>query len=296
MSKINLTRATVRNIKDLLNGLSVPSSSMKGEWVRTCKDEKAITEIIQGKTKGRYRLKDRKLFLNVLSRYNEVFTSDQWEKLLEADQVEQSKETGNSKLCKQDVMNGFYISTYDRFPCQIMGKRVPFIQSYDGMPGYIMDWKGFKIPSDVLVIIVENMLNVSLVRKQKYLFDKLLSNEEEHILVVAYYMPNGKGNSKALKNWLAAIPNRVVHFGDFDLPGINIYLTNYKPVCKERISFLIPDDIEQRIKEKGSPKRFNDHLDFIGRVDAGNDLRLKWLIDIITKYRKGYDQQAYIDS
>lgn len=290
-----LTQATVRNIKDLLNDGSVPSSRMKGEWVKVCRDENAITEIVQGKVKGRYRLKDRNLFLNVLSRYNEAFTSEQWEELLGADQAEQSKTTGNSKLCNQDVMNGFYINTYDKFPCYIMGKHVSCLTCQDGMPGYIMDWKGFKIPSDVLVIIAENMMNVSLVRRQKYLFNTLLRNTEKHILVVAYYMPNSKTNSKALKNWLASISNRVVHFGDFDLPGINIYLTNYKPICKDRISFLIPDDIEQRIKEHGSSKRFNDHLDFVGRVDAGNDLKLKWLIDIITKYRKGYDHQGYIN-
>lgn len=297
MSKIKLTQGTIRNIRDLLDKKTVPSSRMKGEWVRICKEEKAIEHVTKGKTKGYFRLNSRVLFINILCRYNEIFSNEEWEKLLEANQIDQAKITGNSKLNKQEVMNGFYLNTYDKFPCRVMGKEIPFLQFPEGLPGYIMDWRSFSIPSDVLVIIAENMLNVAMVRGQKRLFDSLLKDDEKSILVVAYYTPNSKEErrSKALCNWIESIPNRIVHFGDFDLPGINIYLTNYKPICKDRISFLIPDDIEQRIKEHGSPKRFNDHLDYVGRVDAGNDLKLKWLIDTITKYRKGYDHQGYID-
>lgn len=297
MSKIRLTQGTIRNIRDLLSGMSVPSSRMKGEWVRACKEEKAIEEDVKGRTKGCFRLKNKVLFMNVLSRYNEVFSHEEWEELLEGDQIDQAKATGNSKLNKQEVMNGFYLNTYDKFPCRVMGKEVPFLQFPEGLPGYIMDWRGFSIPPDVLVIIAENMLNVAMVRGQKYLFDTLLKDNEKNVLVVAYYTPNNKEErrAKALCDWIETIPNRIVHFGDFDLPGINVYLSNYLTVAKGRISFLIPDDIEQRIKNHGSPKRFNDHLDFIGRVNAGDDDRLQWLISIILKYRKGYDHQGYID-
>ena len=126
----------------------------------------------------------------------------------------------------------------------------------------------------------------------------IATEPEKHVLLVAYYTPNSKEDrrAKALSDWIRSIPNRIVHFGDLDLTGINIYLTNYLPIAKGRISFLIPDDIEQRIKDHGSPERFNGHLDFVGRVNAGEDKKLQWLIDIIIKYRKGYDQQGYIDS
>ena len=293
-----MTRGTLRNIKELLAGKSVPSSRMRGEWVKTCKQEKAVEEVVQGKTRGCYRLKDRPLFMNVLSRYNEVFAYEDWESLLGADQAGQAKVTGNSKLNKQEVMNGLYLSTYDKFPCRVMGEYIPFLQFPEGMPGYVMDWRGFSIPSDILVIIVENMNNIARAMAQKRLFDTLLEGKEKHVLLVAYYTPNSKEDrrAKALSDWIRSIPNKIVHFGDFDLPGINIYLTNYLPIAKGRISFLIPDDIEQRIKDHGSPERFNGHLDFVGRVNAGEDKKLQWLIDIIIKYRKGYDQQGYIDS
>lgn len=51
-----------------------------------------------------------------------------------------------------------------------------------------------------------------------------------------------------LRLWLKDIPNSYVHFGDFDIYGIQIFLTEFQKYLGERSSFLIPVDIEERLK------------------------------------------------
>lgn len=68
---------------------------------------------------------------------------------------------------------------------------------------------------------------------------------------------DSKSQSSDLRTWLQTIPNQYVHFGDFDLAGIHIFLTEFQKHLGTRASFLIPQDIELRIKH-GSAERYND--------------------------------------
>lgn len=67
----------------------------------------------------------------------------------------------------------------------------------------------FYIPSDVTVVGVENGENFCRIRSQKYLFG------DNKVLFVSRYP-----QSADLREWLIKIPNRYIHFGDFDLVGI----------------------------------------------------------------------------
>ncbi len=297
MKKLSLTQGVIKCVGDLLNDKSFPTSRLNKDWVNLLHNEYAV-EIIPKGGGTVCRCANRDILKNVLSRYNEAFRYDNWEELLTADQSDQAQATGNSKLSNQKVMNGFYINTYSNFPCVINDQKVPYLQIPNGVMVYVMEWSKFHIPEDVLVIIIENVNNLAFLQKQRYLFDNLLRTNEKNIIAVTYYTPNEKedGRAKVLCDWLKSIPNRIVHFGDFDLAGINIYLTNYYPIAKGRISFLIPDDIEERIRVHGSPKRFYDQLRFIGRVNVQNDEKLQFLVKTIIRYRQGYDQQGYINS
>ena len=99
--------------------------------------------------------------------------------------------------------------------------------------------------------------------------------------------------STDLRNWLMGIPNKYVHFGDFDLAGIHIFLTEFYKYLGNRSEFLVPSDIEQRLA-KGSPVRYNKQY---GKYCAlRTDIQyLQLLIDLINKYHRGYDQEGYID-
>ena len=89
------------------------------------------------------------------------------------------------------------------------------------------------------------------------------------------------------------IPNRYVHFGDLDLAGINIYLTEFYHHLGERASFLIPDDYAQRL-QKGSAQRYADQYAKFGRMKI-DDIRLQSLVECIHQHKRGYDQEGFIE-
>ena len=54
--------------------------------------------------------------------------------------------------------------------------------------------------------------------------------------------------SADLREWLIKIPNRYIHFGDFDLAGICIYQSEFYKFLGDRAGFLIPEDIRREVE------------------------------------------------
>ena len=142
------------------------------------------------------------------------------------------------------------------------------------------------IPEDILVVGIENMENFRMIRQQRKLFESVLGDKT--LLFVSRYPL-----STDLRNWLKGIPNKYVHFGDFDLAGIHIFMTEFYKYLGERSKYLIPSDIEQRLA-KGSQDRYNNHFDRYHTLRCDIPY-LQSLIDIINKYHRGYDQEGYIN-
>lgn len=81
-------------------------------------------------------------------------------------------------------------------------------------------------------------------------------------------------------------------FGDLDLAGIRIFITEFYRYLGERSSFLIPPDYEERIKN-GSRERYDVQLTKTKNMII-KDPRLRALAACIHKYHRGYDQEGYI--
>ena len=159
------------------------------------------------------------------------------------------------------------------------------INPTEGSFAFVDDWQHFVIPEDVVVVGVENMENFRMIRKQRTLFESVLGDKP--LLFVSRYP-----QSTDLRQWLQTIPNHYIHFGDFDLAGINIFLTEFQKYLGDRASFLIPSDIEQRLSQ-GSSVRYNaQYSKFHGFHCL--DKNLQSLVDLINKYHRCYDQEGYI--
>ncbi|HHH55360.1 MAG TPA: hypothetical protein ENK91_17010, partial [Bacteroidetes bacterium] len=90
------------------------------------------------------------------------------------------------------------------------------------------------------------------------------------------------------------IPNNYLHYGDFDIAGIGIYLNEYKKHLGDKARFFIPKDIEETIKN-GSRKRYDKQkINF--KINEIEEKGLLKLIEIIKKEKKGLDQEYYINS
>ncbi len=126
-------------------------------------------------------------------------------------------ETGNSKLAPVRSCPGFPVNSYEPIDCLLNGE--PFtVNPQEGSFVFVSDWERFVIPADVVVIGIENMENFRMIRKQRTVFEKYLRTHglSQRALFVSRYP-----QSTDLRRWLCSVTNHYLHFGDFDLAGIN---------------------------------------------------------------------------
>lgn len=274
------------SIQALLAGKQVAGSKISNRLLEELLAEGMLSVISRGSKKS-YRARDTE----ALKRF--LIDKDESSRILEVNhpdsRASMAMKTGNSKLVKVRSCPGFPVNSYEPIGCFLCGK--PFlVNPQEGSFLFVSDWEKFEIPDDVVVIGVENMENFRMIHKQQTFFKKYLQTHEfsDRVLFVSRYP-----QSSDLRRWLCSIPNHYLHFGDFDLAGINIFLVEFqKYLGKERSSYLIPDDIELRLKS-GSRKRYDEqHSRF---MDIKSDiLELQQLIDLIHHERKAYDQEGYI--
>ena len=255
------------SIQALLAGEQVAGSKLDSKLLDELLAEGLLLVTSRGSRKS-YRAHD----MEALKRF--LIDKDESFRIIEANasdsRATMAAETGNSKL--------------------VMVRSCPGFPPQEGIFLFVSDWEKFTIPEDVVVIGIENMENFRMIRKQRTFFDKYLHDHglSDKVLFVSRYP-----QSTDLRKWLCTVPNHYLHFGDFDLAGINIFLFEFQQYLgKERSSYLIPDDIESRLKS-GSRKRYDEQCNRFKDIRS-DILELQQLIDLIHHERKAYDQEGYI--
>lgn len=269
------------SIQALISGEQVAGSRLSSKLLDELMAEDLLLVTTHGSRKT-YRARD----VEALKRY--LIDKDESYRILEVtssdSRASMAVETGNSKLLSIRSCPGFPVNSYEAIECSLKGE--PFVVNPPaGSFVFIDDWKQFAIPEDVVVVGIENMENFRMIRLQRTLFESVLGDKQ--LLFVSRYP-----QSSDLRNWLLTIPNKYVHFGDFDLAGIHIFLTEFYTHIGIRSSFLIPSDIELRLSQ-GSINRYNKQY---GRYHTlHSDIPyLQSLIELINKHHRGYDQEGYI--
>lgn len=270
------------SIKALLKGEQVAGSKMSSQLTDELMAEGLLSVVARGSRKS-YRARDTE----ALRRY--LIDKDESYRVLEIDapdsRASMARDTGNSKLAVVRSCPGFPINCYEPIACRLNGS--PWmVDPLEGSFLFVADWKTFVIPEDVIVVGIENMENFRKIRQQRALFSSELGLHR--LLFVSRYP-----QSTDLRSWLCSIPNHYIHFGDFDLAGISIFLTEFHAHLGERSSFLIPKDIEQRLANNGTEQRYNAQYQKFKNLTT-HIPALQNLIDAINKYRRGYDQEGYI--
>lgn len=274
------------SIQALLAGEQVAGSRLNSKLLDELLAEGLLLVISRGSRKT-YRARDTEAMKRFLVDKDERF------RLFEANAYDSralmATETGNSKLVMIRSCPGFPVNSYERVECFLGGEPFP-VNPREGSFLFVSDWKKFTIPEDVVVIGVENMENFRMIRRQRRFFEEYLHAHglSDKVLFVSRYP-----QSTDLRRWMCTISNHYLHFGDFDLAGISIYLFEFRQYLgKERSSYLIPDDIESRLKS-GSRKRYDEQCEHFKDIKS-DILELQRLIELIHKERKAYDQEGYI--
>lgn len=260
----------------LSEGKSVCGSRFDSELLKQLSTEHLITTIRHG-SRVSYRAMDP-------SKIGRIFPlADPSSMRSRADQV---AAFGDSKVVATRSCPGFPVNVVS--PLQvILGGRILTLNPTPGAFTFISDWEHFKIPPEVFVIGVENMENFRFVEKQAYLFEYLMAP----LLFVSRYPQSGD-----LVRWLKGVSNRYIHYGDLDLVGINIFLTEFRNPLGDadgkRSEFLIPTDVQPRLSH-GSRERYDAQIARFGNLHS-DDPRLEYLISLIHRFRRGYDQEGFI--
>ena len=270
------------SIQALISGEQVAGSKLSSKLLDELMAEGLLLVTTRGSRKS-YRTRD----IEALKRY--LIDKDESYRMLEVtiadSRASLAAETGNSKLLTVRSCPGFPVNSDEPIECSLNGKQF-VVNPPEGSFLFIDNWKHFSISEDIVVVGIENMENFRMIRKQRLLFESVL--KDKPLLFVSRYP-----QSTDLRNWLKSIPNKYVHFGDFDLAGIHIFLTEFYKYLGDRSTYLIPSDIEQRLS-KGSSTRYNEQYDKYHTLQCDIPC-LQSLIDLVNKYHRGYDQEGYIE-
>lgn len=275
------------SIQALISGETVAGSKLSKGLLTELMNEGLLQITTHGSRKS-YRARD----IEALKRY--LIDKDENYRILEVEECgsrsSMAADTGNSKLVMVRSCPGFPINCYEPIECSLGDKRF-VVNPQEGSFVFVTDWEIFTIPDDVIVIGIENMENFRMIRQQRHFFEEFLHRHglPQKTLFVSRYP-----QSSDLRKWLTSISNKYLHFGDFDLAGIHIFLSEFqKYLGEERTYYLIPDDISSRLKH-GSTKRYDEQHLRLNEINTDVE-ELQQLIDLINRERKGYDQEGYIN-
>ena len=283
MNKLTLKIAKI--LLELENGEILPVSSAKSKLIDELVEENIILK--SGKHKKKLKLISKEQLRVYL--YNQLQINNLDEYILNLENADTNradfvKVATNSKISKQRVFKGFLVNSYTSINA-ILNNQIFEIRPIDGSFVFIYDFENFIIDPNITIIGVENSENFRQIQKQKYLFKGIKP------LFISRYPQN---QNKDFIKWMKSIPNKYLHFGDFDFAGIGIYLNEYKKHLKERAEFFIPDNIEKDIVKYGNRQRFDKQKINFDISDI-NEKNLLNLIQIIEKEKKGLDQEFFIN-
>lgn len=283
----------IQALASLRDGETVPSGRFPTDLTAELLAEGGVASIVHGSRTS----------LKVVSmRAFDVFLRSQG---LQPDQLQETVEVlsepttraaqvqllGDSKAAAVRSCPGFPVNVIAPLSVRL-GERKLLLCPCPGSFLYISDFREFRIPSNTIVVGVENMENFRLPERQTDVWEQVREQYGEGgvppLLLVSRYP-----QSKDLVTWLHSIPNPYIHFGDFDLAGIHIYLTEFYRYLGERAAFFVPEDIEQRLS-MGNRERYDTQFQRFGKMEV-IDTRILPLVQMIHRYQKGYDQEGYIE-
>lgn len=268
----------------LLNGESLAASTVRhsiiddliSEGILICNGRIQKTVLVQDNNSLKTYLQNR-YSINDIESYIVVNKKE------EVTRAELVSVSADSKLKAVRTFKGFLINCYNPIPVTLNNAAIT-LNPLEGTFKFIYDFEKFIPSPEIIVVGMENAENFRHIAKLKYLFPDLKP------LFVSRYPQH---QSKDLIKWLQLIPNRYMHFGDFDFAGIGIYINEYKKHLKEKASFFTPENLDFLIKTSGNRNRFDiQKINFaINNIKEENLLNL---IALIHKYKKGLDQEIFI--
>ena len=205
----------------------------------------------------------------------DIYLEEMIEKTPSRDTIQ--KWHNSTKTKKSESLKGLYISSLNNLNIKINDETVTIVPT-NGIGYFCFYTQKLTLSEDTIVVGVENYQVIWFARKYKDFFI------DKNILFVVI--------NKYMREWISTIKNEYIHFGDYDLAGINVYLNDIKPRLKKSKKYymFIPDNIEYLIKKYGDFDIFNKQIKY-QNITVTDD-KINNLKNIIKKYKKGLEQEG----
>ena len=280
---MKLSISIAENLIAMQNGEKIPFSKVKHSVVEAMIDNGILKKQILGRSKALVYLTDKNKLDAYLKNHLGIESLENYVEGLKRTDLSRAEAvdiSSNSKLKSIRTFRGFLVNCFQPVECKLNGTQLT-IQPQEGIFTFIYDYENFSPSDNITIVGIENPSNFRHIQRQRKLFGDI------HPLFVSRYP-----QSKDLVKWLQTIPNRYLHFGDFDFAGLNIYINEFKKHLHDKASFYLPTDIEEILSAKGNRDNYNKQTIQFVRNEIKEE-NILTLLKLIEKYKKGLEQEIY---
>jgi hypothetical protein len=281
---MNISLPLAQKLLLLINGEKIAASKLKHSIVDDLIKEGILHK--PGRRNSVIQIANKQLLNLYLRNHYQINNLELYTRTLQeadANRADLIAVANDSKIKYTRSFKGFLVNCYTPIKTTLNGIETTISPTF-GTFNFIYDFENFKVEKDVTIVGVENPTNFRHIEKQQHLFADIKP------LFVSRYPQN---QSKDLIKWLQEIPNRYLHFGDFDFAGINIYVNEFQKYLSDKSSFFIPQNIDELIVNYGNKERYNiQKINF--DINCVQKESLNDLIKVIHKNKKGLDQEILI--
>ncbi|MEA1955750.1 MAG: hypothetical protein U9N02_04565 [Campylobacterota bacterium] len=272
------------NIKTLLEKGSITEGKFKNkEIINSLKQNDSI---YSGKKTAKIRyihllnannvflfLKNNKYFINSIDDIDN-YICEILDSKASRDKIQ--KWHNNTKFKGSESLKGLYVSSINNIDIKINDEIITIVPN-NGVGYFLFYTEKIELFKDTIIVGIENYQVVWFAKKYKKFFN-------DNVLFVVI-------NSYMLK-WISNLENEYIHFGDYDLSGIDIYINKIIPKLEKskKHTMFIPNNIELLIKKYGDAKLYQQqirHKDLIV-----HDIKINKLKNLLNKYKKAIEQEG----
>jgi hypothetical protein len=234
------------------------------------------TQLIYGNREIIINFLKKEYGITDLEKYIETLGNEDADKSLAAEFA------SNTKVLNKRSFEGFFIRTYENLT-GILNKKQIELNPPIGSWIYIVEFKNFIIDKNITIVGIENPETFRYIENYKYLFPDI-----NPLFLLRF-------NNNLYIDWLKSIENKYLHFGDFDLSSIAIYVHEFRnKLGAFRCSFFIPENIRQLLINSENRddylKQLNDKR--VYNLKFENYPEISELSILIKKYQTTVEQEV----
>jgi len=187
------------------------------------------------------------------------------------------KHTANTKSKKSPSLKGLYLSAPQPLTIYLDGSAMQ-IEPREGMGYFFFFTQEVTLSEDTIIVGVENYQVIWFAQRYAPFFK---NKKVVFVMVNAYMLA-----------WIEHQKHEYIHFGDFDLAGVSIYLNKVMPKLHQaqKTSFFIPQNIEIMLQKYGNTTLYQKQKHY--KNLSTTDTQLMELLALIHKHKKGLEQEG----